>query len=227
METQLATVPAAEVAAPKLPDLLPSAAPIAGGQRPNVIVAERGGIHLTTMDEVARFSKAALLSGLAPKAFDTMEKIFIAVQMGMELGLPPMAALQNIAVIQGRPSLWGDAVPGICEASGFMESYKDEYFGTKGADDYGCRVTVRRKGRADPIVRAFSIADAKRAGLWNKAGPWSQMPDRMLLMRARTFAMRDAFPDVMRGMLTQEEARDTEPRNVTQSLAQIDAPKPT
>jgi hypothetical protein len=204
------------------------AVPIAGGKPSSIAMQERGGLRLTSMDEAWRFSAAVMKSGLNPRSLDSQEKVFIAVQMGMELGLPPMAALQNIAVINGRPSLWGDAVQGICESTGLVEEYKDETFGTIGGDDRGVRVTVTRKGRANPIVRAFTVGDAKRAGLWGKAGPWTQYPERMLLMRARTYAFRDAFPDALRGLLTQDEARDLPPeKNVTPTLAEIDAPKAT
>ena len=41
----------------------------------------------------------------------------LAVQLGSEVGLRPMQALQNIAVINGRPAVWGDALPGLCKAS--------------------------------------------------------------------------------------------------------------
>jgi hypothetical protein len=67
--------------------------------------------------------------------------------------------------------------------------------------------TVVRKGMP-PVVRKFSIDDAKKAGLWGKAGPWTQYPDRMLQMRPRGFACRDAFPDALRGLISREEAED-------------------
>jgi hypothetical protein len=66
---------------------------------------------------------------------------------------------------------------------------------------------------AEPVVRSFSVEDAKKAGLWGKAGPWQQYPKRMLQMRARGFAVRDAFPDVLRGLITAEEAADIPARD--------------
>jgi hypothetical protein len=57
-------------------------------------------------------------------------------------------------------------------------------------------------------VVQFSVTDAKKAQLWGKGGPWSQYARRMLQMRARGFALRDAFPDVLRGLITAEEAQD-------------------
>ena len=203
----------------------PALAPIAGAP-PKIGAISMGhrGIELSSFDDAWRLSKAILASGLAPKAFGSQEAILIAIQFGAELGLPPMSALQNIAVIQGRPTVWGDAVPGICNASGLMEDYKQEMVGTIGEDGWGYRVTIRRKGRSEAVVGYFDAARAKAAGLWGKPGPWQQYPDRMLLNRARTFACRDAFPDVMRGLVTAEEAGDhpQKEKNVTGSLASLE-----
>lgn len=176
------------------------------------------------MEESYILAKTIVASGLAPKSFDTPEKVMIAVQMGAEVGLPPMAALQNIAVINGRPSLWGDAVPAVCHSTGMVEEYKQEVVGSD--ESYGYRVTVKRRGNAAPFISTFTRAMAKTAGLWGKVGPWTQYPDRMLLNRARTFCLRDAFPDALRGLYTAEELMDLPPKNVTPaSLDEIDAPK--
>lgn len=200
-------------------------APIAGAQPKSALITVGDtGIRPKTMEELFIFAKAVINSGLAPRDFKTPEAVLVAVQMGMELGLPPMAALQGIAVINGRPAVFGDSMPGIVNSSGLMEEYKDEEVGKAGDDTLGVRVTVKRKGRAEPVVRTFTVAMAKKAGLWGKAGPWTQYPDRMLLMRARSWALRDTFPDVLKGMACVEEARDTPMRNVTPKLEELDAP---
>ncbi|WP_460452623.1 recombinase family protein, partial [Alsobacter sp. SYSU BS001988] len=64
---------------------------------------------------------------------------------------------------------------------------------------------VRRKGERSWLVRSFDTADAIRARVWGKAGPWSEYPKRMLQMRARAFALRDGFPDVLGGLYLREE----------------------
>src|SRR3546814_4979258 len=50
--------------------------------------------------------------------------------------------------------------------------------------------------------------DAKKAGRAGKQGPWSQYPQRMRQMRARAWAMRDGFADVLKGIGIAEEVRD-------------------
>lgn len=173
------------------------------------------GLQLRTLDDAWRFSTCLAKSGLAPKGIETPEAILIAVQMGAELGLAPMQSMQNIAVINGRPAIYGDAALALVRGSGLLAEYKQGVSGE--GDKRKASVTVQRKGE-DPITQEFSVADAKKAGLWGKSGPWTQYPDRMLVWRARGFALRDAFGDVLKGTITVDEAQDTpaEPeRNVT------------
>jgi len=130
----------------------------------------------------------------------------IAVQMGSELGLAPMQAIQNIAVINGRPSVWGDAMLALVKASPVCDDVIETFEGE--GDSLVAICVAKRKGKA-PVESRFSVDDAKAAGLWGKSGPWQQYRRRMLQMRARGFALRDAFPDVLKGLISAEEAADT------------------
>jgi hypothetical protein len=160
----------------------------------------------TTFDQLARFSEMAASSELMPKDYKGKPgNVMIAVQMGSEIGLAPMQAIQNIAVINGRPAVWGDAMAGLCKAHPNWMGMKEEITGEGDAMKAVCE--VHRKGD-HPTIREFSVADAKTAGLWGKAGPWQQYPKRMLQMRARGFALRDAFPDALKGLISAEEAQD-------------------
>ncbi len=83
------------------------------------------GIQLTTLEELWRFAGFVAESRLAPKGLEKPESIVIALQMGMEVGLPPMASLQNIAVINGRPTMWGDAQLAVVRATGELERFEE------------------------------------------------------------------------------------------------------
>ena len=127
------------------------------------------------------------------------------MQWGHEVGLAPMQALQNIAVINGKPSVYGDAAMALVQASPVCDDIEEFFEGEGGELTAVC--IAKRKGRK-PVTAKFSVNDAKRAGLWGKQGPWSAYPKRMMQMRARGFALRDAFPDVLKGLITTEEAQD-------------------
>lgn len=156
--------------------------------------------------ELMEFARIASRSGMVPSNFTGKpEAIVIACQMGAELGLAPMQSLQNIAVINGRPSVWGDALLALVRSSPICDDVVEVIEGT--GDNRVAICTATRKGKK-PVVGRFSVQDAQQAGLWTKTGPWKQYPERMLQMRARGFALRDAFPDVLRGLITAEEAQD-------------------
>ena len=158
-----------------------------------------------SLDEAIRFADVLSKSNIVPKDFSgNPGNILVAIQWGMELGLQPMQAMQSIAVINGRPSLWGDAVIGLVRGSPLCEYIYE----TDDGETATCR--VKRRGE-DEQVRTFSMTDAKNAGLQGKSGPWSQYPKRMRQMRARAFALRDVFPDVLRGMPVAEEVQDIQP----------------
>lgn len=166
------------------------------------------GLNLSSLEDMFRFAKYVAASGLAPKGMEKPETILLTLEMGAEVGLAPMQSIQNIAVVNGRPTIWGDAVPGLVHASGKQEYYTQKKIGTPNTDSYGYEVTSKRRGNPEPIVTTFTVADAKKAGLWGKGGPWTFYPDRMLLNRARAFNARDNFPDVLKGMYTTEEIQD-------------------
>jgi len=168
------------------------------------------GLQLNTMKEMWQFANALTASGMAPRGLEKPEACLVAMQLGAELGFGPMMSIQNIAVINGRPTVWGDVMLGLCRSSGIFdeEAFSEVMFGDENSADWAGICQVRRLPDAKAITRSFSVRDAKRAGLWDKKGPWQQYPQRMLQMRARSWALRDAFPDVLKGVYSAEEARD-------------------
>jgi hypothetical protein len=186
------------------------------------------GLALASFDDAFRFAKMVAASEFAPKDFKNKpESCLLAIQHGSEVGLSPMQSLQSIAVINGRPTIWGDAALALVQACPVCE-YVREYMEGEG-DSLTAVCEAKRQGYPSPSVSRFSVADAKKAGLWGKSGPWTQYPTRMLALRARGFALRNAFADALRGLITAEEARDypTQPEPVVVRPKFNDEPKPT
>lgn len=188
--------------------------PSPGQPKPPILAGPRG-LQLTSLDEYYRFSQYVAASRLAPRGLDSPEAILVALEYGAELGLSPMQSLQAVAVVNGRPALWGDTMLAVCMASDLWDSevFCEAFEGQPGTDEFRAVCTVGRRGRHQPVTRSFSIGQAKRAGLWGKQGPWQQYPERMLQMRARSWALRDAFPDVLRGTVAAEELVDVQGDN--------------
>lgn len=182
------------------------------------------------MNELWTFCTTIAKSSFVPKDFrDRPGDVLAAIQMGAELGLAPMAALQNICVINGRPSVWGDALLAVILAHPECKELEETFDAkTKTAR---CRIVRQRaNGNTRTTEEEFSWADAEAAKLTSK-DTYKQYGKRMLKMRARGFAVRDAFPDVLKGLVTREEAQDipsnalNEPTGVVEKVppAAIDA----
>lgn len=190
---------------------LPAAASDLAPRLPNI--AAGGGVRAIVpqdFESAWRVANVIVRSGMAPRGLDTPEKAMVAIMHGLEIGLTPMAALQSIAVVNGRPTVWGDGALALVRGSGLL-AWMQEYFeGAEGTDGYTAVCVMQRAGEPEPIRRTFSIGDAKRAGLLGKEGPWRQYPKRMQQMRARAFAVRDGFADVLRGVSIREEMLDVE-----------------
>lgn len=170
------------------------------------IVGVKNTFSLTpsSLKEAMEYAQIIANSTIVPKNYQGKPgDILVAVQMGAELGLKPIQALQNIAVINGRPSVYGDALLALVQAHPSFEDVKEAF--DEKTNTAFC--SVKRKNQ-DEYTVSFSSEDAKKAGLWGKAGPWSQYPKRMLQMRARSFALRDKFADALSGLIMAEEAQD-------------------
>lgn len=165
------------------------------------------------LDDAFRLSKALSMSGdMVPKHFQGKpEMIMAAIARGMEIGLAPMQALSNIAVINGRASIWGDALPALLQRAGHHLDCELQGEG----DALTAVATLTRGDTGRVTTRTFSVADAKKASLWGKQGPWQAYPTRMLQMRARSFAARDGAADALMGLQVAEEMSDVPMRDVT------------
>ena len=163
-----------------------------------------------SMTELMDFSKMISTSGVCPKDFKGKTgDVAVAISMGLEVGLKPLQALQNIAVINGRPTLWGDAMKALVLASPLCEYFKEDDFETITEKKMAVCIAKRR---GKPETRTtFSWDDAQRAGLAEKTGPWTQYRPRMMQMRARGFMIRDEFADIVKGLQMREEVEDYAP----------------
>lgn len=213
-DTQTSTRPAAATMAPPQPAppaQLPQRVkpPLAGGNRILPIIPQ-------DFDQAWRMAQLIAASGTAPKSYRSdsgrgpiqVEMVCVAIMAGLEVGLPPLSAVQGIAVINGIPTIYGDARDGLVAASGLLEDMKEEMT----LDDDGlfetATCTIWRAGRKTPISQTITRPQAARAGWLKKAGPWSENPNRMAQHRAKGWASRDAFPDVLKGLTNYDEVMD-------------------
>jgi hypothetical protein len=169
-----------------------------------------GALVPQTLEEGFRLAQAMAMSGMTPRDIDTPEKVLVCIMAGAELGMKPFQAVQSFAIVNGRPSLWGDGLMALALTNGLDV---EEWMEGDGDDRVAfCRVTRPDNGKV--VTRDYSVEKAKTAKLWGKVSasgkpsPWVTSPERMLQMRARSYAIRDAAADVLRGMPIREEVED-------------------
>jgi hypothetical protein len=178
---------------------------LAGTQLATIDGGNRGLNIMQNIDTAWRFADAAFKSRMAPKSFTSTEQVFIALQMGAEVGLSPMQSLKNIAVIQGTPSIWGDAVAALIRRSPLCKSLKQPVFTGEG-ETRVCSIKAERIN-GDTAEGVFGYKDAKRAGLLSR-DTYKTWPDRMYYHRALGYVAHELFPDCLMGLDIAEEAQD-------------------
>ena len=166
----------------------------------------RISIQPSTLSEAKELAVDLAKSTIVPKEYQgNPANVMATVLFGSEIGLPAMQSLESIANINGRRSVWGDSMLAIVMNHPAYEGHDE---GVEGEGD--ARVgwfTIKRKGHQPYTVR-FSKTEAVTAKLWTKEGPWTNYPNRMLRLRARSWALRDKFPDALKGLIAREEAMD-------------------
>lgn len=174
---------------------------------------------LVPLAERMEYSKALSASDLLPKQFrNAPANVLVALEYGNALGLSPMAAIQGIHVVEGRPTASAQLIGALVRNAGHR-------LRVQGDDRHAVAVIVRRDDPDFEFRAEWTMERAKAANLAGK-GVWKQYPAAMLKARAITEVARDACPEVLSGVAyTAEELGADEPvKRVDTSRI---APKPT
>lgn len=172
-------------------------------------LARVGEPPISQWSEMQAQAKVLVNSGFLPNHIKTAEQAIAVMMTGEDLGIPKMLALRSINVINGKPALSADLMASLVMRE--IDRHKDGRFTVTDTTPQECRITYRRWGEREEQEFVFTEADARTAGLWGKAGPWSQHPGQMLRARATSNVCRMAFPDVVAGLYTPDELLEGEP----------------
>lgn len=150
--------------------------------------------------DLITFCESIAKSSLIPSNFkDKPADLAIAISMGNEVGMHWTHAIQSIAVINGRPSLWGDGALAV------VQSHRDYEWHSYNESTDACGVAIFKRKGHEPERVEFTLEDARKAGLLNK-DTYKQHQGQMLLRRAAARCMARKFADALRGMGLADDA---------------------
>lgn len=207
-----------------------------------VLLPEKYGYDLmsaNTFEQQIEVAKVIAQSGMVPERYkDKYQAVMVALQFGREVGLPGLQALQSIYIVNGQPALYGDGSLAVCMRHPAWQGKKEPKLSQIMADKIAT-VTVYRKGCVE-VTQDFSLQNAIDAGLYYEDGgaslgkdkwkyeksAWAKWWPRMLLWRARGFALRDQYADALKGIACAEEIEDYLTTKGEPVIVSIKDPKP-
>ena len=173
--------------------------------------------NLMPQTQAEKYEMASVLckSGLIPSGLNSPEKVFVALQWGHELGLSPMVAVNNVAVINGKPTLSADIMSAIVKRSPEYGGIEWVEMSNKKAE---CKITrILPNGEKETQTSSFSIEDAEKAGLLGK-DVWKKYTKRMLKHRCLSSGLKDMFPDLLAGLYDPEEMESIQPTTTEKNI---------
>ena len=189
--------------------------------------------NAASFESAQRMALALVSSNIVPEQYrgkDNIGNAIVALEMAQRIGASPLAVMQNLNIIHGRPSWSSTFIIAALNSCGRFAPIRFEVTGE--GDDRSCIAWTTDKSGERLEGPPASIAMAKAEGWFAKNGSkWKTMPELMLRYRAAAFFGRLYAPDVLNGMHATEEVEDigTGPRNVTtrtESPILDDAPAP-
>lgn len=226
---------------------LPATQPDRRREPPVEIVASERGFVPRNIDEVLRYARMLLVAGAVPDSLakesgqklpdnEVVARVVAVIAAGSEIGMGPMSAMANIALINKRRLIWGQGAVAVLQASGQLEDMRVERLGQQPgdeiqtaqfADSFGVKVILKRRGQPTPFIGEFTVGQAKRAHLWGNVNkkPWIEHPERMLFWRAFNNAASSGFGDYLAGLGIREAFDEPPPPPQITDTSFLDAPR--
>jgi len=200
-------------------------------KRNDAIVAEQNGHQETTalvqepqslnpatafldkngFELMQRGARLLASSSLVPREYQgNIANCFVALNMALRMQADPLMVMQNLHIIQGRPSWSSQFLIATFNTCGKFSALRYEWTGTPGSDDWGCRAWAIEKATGQKLVGSLvTLGLAKKEGWYTKNGSkWQTMPEQMLMYRAAAFFVRTYAPEIAMGLHTVEELQD-------------------
>ena len=163
------------------------------------------------LEKLMEMSGMLAKSTIVPVAYQNRpENCFIALDMANRMGVSPFIIMQNLHVIQGKPSFSGSAIASMIRSNPNLKDVELVYVGEEGKDTWGAYITaINVKNGKKLKGGTVTIAISKKEGWFQKSGSkWQTMPELMLAYRAYAWFGRVYTPEVMMGLHSTDEIVD-------------------
>lgn len=154
------------------------------------------------IDGLMDLGRTLLKSGLLPNVLKGPEAVVAVILKGQELGSPPMYALSNIAIVNGKPSISAEMMLAL-----IYRRYGKRAIRIRETTGDRCVVEYRMTGWDDVLSHTFTIEEARKAQLTGK-DVWKAYPAAMLRARCISAVARMAFPECIAGAYVPGELGD-------------------
>ena len=171
--------------------------------------------EINAFELAQRQGKMYAASDLVPKQFqNSIGNCVIALEMAQRIGASPMAVMQNLYIVNGRPSWSSSFIIAAINQSGRYSPLRFEMSGE--GDTRQCIAWANEKADNTRLESPpVSIQLAKDEGWYQKNGSkWKTMPELMLRYRSATLFGRLYAPEILMGMHSEHEAEDAGERRV-------------
>lgn len=199
---------------------------------------------MEAFEGVQRMAQLLAASKLIPTEYqNNVPNCVIAMEMANRIGTSPLPVMQSLVVVHGRPTWAAQWIIAAINSTGKFSPLRFEISdeGPEEKVEYtyfvdrkprkGVEVIHNRTCRAWCIEHAtgtslqsteISIRMAVQEGWYSKPGSkWQTMPEQMLQYRAASFFGRLYAPEVLLGMPTADEARDTHDLNTVDAAGNV------
>lgn len=163
------------------------------------------------MEKLMEMADTLSKSTIVPAVYQRRpENCFVALDMASRMGLSPMVVMQNLYVIQGKPSWSGSAMASLIRSSNQFTNVELNFVGQEGTDSWGAYVSATRASNGKLLKGStVTIGMAKKEGWYQKGGSkWQTIPELMLSYRAYAFFGRVYAPELLMGLQSAEEVED-------------------
>lgn len=167
---------------------------------------------LENFEAAQRMAKAMSASTMVPKEYQgNLSNCIIALEYASRTRSSPLAVMQSLNIIHGRPSLSAAFAIASVNTSGRFTEISYQWQNRQGpVEQWACRAVAVSRATGEVLEGTWITWEMAKAEGWTtKAGSkWRTMPEQMFRYRAGTFWCRAYAPEILLGMRTTDEVDD-------------------